>query len=91
VRGFGFSVEALGDDVLQFDAYATGLSSSIPVIVRQGRDDRVTPYGAAEEFLRNIRAPAKRFVPIDGGHFACYTNPEAFVLALTEHLTPLID
>jgi pimeloyl-ACP methyl ester carboxylesterase len=90
VRGFGFSVEALGDDGLQFDAYQVGVDSAIPVIVIQGRDDHVTPYEAAEEFVRDIRAPTKRFVPVDGGHFACYTNSEGFVSALTEYVIPLI-
>lgn len=91
VRGFGFSAEALGPDVLQFDAYEVGLDSAIPVIVIEGRDDHITPYEAAEEFVRDIRAPVKRFVPIDGGHFACFTNAEAFVSALTEYVVPLIE
>ena len=91
VRGFGFSVEALGDDVLQFNAFRIGQDSAIPVIVIQGRDDHVTPYEAAEEFVRDVRAPAKWFIPIDGGHFACYTNSGAFVSALTEYVTPLTE
>jgi pimeloyl-ACP methyl ester carboxylesterase len=90
VRGFSFSVGALGDDGLRFDAHEIGLDSGIPVVVIQGRDDHVTPYEAAEEFVRDIRAPAKKFVPIDGGHFACYTNSGAFVSALTEYVGPLI-
>lgn len=90
VRGFGFSAEALGDDVLQFDAYEIGLDSAIPVIVIEGRDDHVTPYDAADEFVHDIRAPMKRFVPIEGGHFAYYTNAEAFVSALTEYVVPLV-
>ena len=91
VRGFAFSVETLAEEVLRFDAYEIGLDSTIPVVVIQGRDDHVTPYQAAQEFVRDIRAPTKRFVPIDGGHFAYYTNSEAFVAALTEYVIPLIE
>jgi pimeloyl-ACP methyl ester carboxylesterase len=79
VRGFGVC-----------NSTRTGVDSAIPVIVIQGRDDHVTPYEAAEEFVRDIRAPTKRFVPVDGGHFACYTNSEGFVSALAEYVIPLI-
>jgi pimeloyl-ACP methyl ester carboxylesterase len=88
VRGSGFSLEALGDEILRFDAYATGLDVAIPVVVIQGRDDHVTPFDAAAEFVRDIRPPAKKFVAIDGGHFACYTNAEAFAAALAENVVP---
>lgn len=91
VQGFAFSVQALGDAILEFDAYSTGLDVEVPVVVIQGRDDHVTPFGAAAEFVRDLRAPAKEFVPIDGGHFACYTNADAFASAIAEHVAPLVE
>lgn len=91
VRGFAFSAEALGEDVLAFDAYDTGVDVEIPVVVIQGKNDRVTPFDAAEQFLRGLRAPTKKFVAIQGGHFACYTNAEAFASALRQYVLPLIE
>ena len=40
------------------------------------------------EFSNDLQAPAKVFTAIEGGHFACYTNPEGFVAALVEHAAP---
>lgn len=91
VQGFVSSVEALSDEILEFDAYVTGLDVEIPVVVIQGTHDHVTPFDAAAAFVRDIRAPAKKFVAIDGGHFACYTNAEAFASALDEYVLPLIE
>lgn len=90
INGFGFSASALGDEVLDFDAYAAGIDMALPVIVIQGRDDHVTPSAAAEQLVRDVRAPAKQYVEIDGGHFACYTNADAFVDSLIENVLPLI-
>lgn len=91
VRGFGFSVDTLGQEILDFDAYAAGLDLKIPVVVIQGRDDHVTPFDAARDLVRDVRAPEKAFVPIAGGHFACYTNADEFVSALVERVVPLIE
>jgi hypothetical protein len=35
--------------------------------------------------MGEIRAPRKALVAIDGGHFACFTNPGAFVTALKQN------
>jgi hypothetical protein len=32
--------------------------------------------------LDHVRAPAKQFIPIDGGHFACFTDAAQFLTAL---------
>ncbi|MDQ8758166.1 alpha/beta hydrolase [Sphingosinicella sp. LHD-64] len=89
VAGFGFSAEALTPAVVAFDAYASGPSAAIPVVVIQGRDDHITPTDVAERFVSDLAAPAKAFATIEGGHFACYTNAQAFVGALTAHVRPL--
>ena len=56
----------------------------------QGRDDHVVSFEAARAWVGELKAPAKAFVPIDGGHFACFTNPEGFVGALRAHVLPLV-
>jgi pimeloyl-ACP methyl ester carboxylesterase len=57
--------------------------------VIQGRDDMITPSALAEQFVMDVRAPSKEYVPIEGGHFACLTNPDGFVDALENHVLPL--
>lgn len=89
VAGFGFSAEALTPEVVAFDAYASGPAAAIPVVVIQGRDDHVTPTDVAERFVSDLAAPAKAFVTIEGGHFACYTNAEAFAEVLVARVRPL--
>lgn len=73
---------------LQYDAYALGLKADIPVAVIQGRDDMVTPVEPVRQFVEELSAPAKSFTLIDGGHFACFTNPGGFVAALLEYVRP---
>lgn len=89
VNGFGFSAEALSPNVAAFDAYKSGPKADIPVVLIQGRDDRITPTDVVAQFAKDLHAPAKVFAEIEGGHFACYTNPEAFAAALATHVGPL--
>ena len=86
VNGFDFSARALWQDTVAFDAYASGLDVAIPVVVIQGREDHVSPVDAAREFVRDMRAPMKDFVAIEGGHFACYTHANDFAAAMEEYL-----
>jgi hypothetical protein len=37
-----------------------------------------------------VQAPKKAFVPMDGGHYAGFTNPGAFVGALNKYGRPLV-
>jgi hypothetical protein len=43
----------------------------------------------AKEYFDQVRSNGKAFVPIDGGHFACFTNAGAFVAALRKYVLPL--
>jgi hypothetical protein len=43
----------------------------------------------AKEYFDKMRSRDKVFVPIDGGHFACFTNAGMFVAALRKHVLPL--
>lgn len=64
------------------DARSAGYKLPVPFFVIQGRDDNRTPPEAAREFVNQVRAPAKGFTAIDGGHFAFVTNATGFLNAL---------
>jgi pimeloyl-ACP methyl ester carboxylesterase len=44
--------------------------------------DPLCPPEAAPAFVNEVHAPAKNFTAIDGGHFACLSNPTGFLNAL---------
>ena len=72
-----------------FDARALGLDVPVPFFVIQGREDHITPFEVAQAYFAEVRAPKKAFLPIAGGHYACFTNPIEFVDALRRHVRPL--
>jgi hypothetical protein len=39
--------------------------------------------------VAEVRAPKKAFIPIAGGHWACFTDANAFVETLDQHVRPL--
>jgi pimeloyl-ACP methyl ester carboxylesterase len=77
-----FCLAQLMRDVVEFDAKAARYDLPVPFFVIQGRDDTRTPPEAAHALLNQVRAPAKGFTAIDGGHFACFTSPVGFLNAL---------
>ncbi|HZO94850.1 MAG TPA: alpha/beta hydrolase [Candidatus Baltobacteraceae bacterium] len=83
-----FSGPKLWPAISAFDARAQSRDFAIPVFVIDGRDDHITSLPAAKAWLASLRAPAKRFVAIDGGHFACYTDPTQFLAALDRYVRP---
>ncbi len=89
VGGSGFSIPRLLPLVFSWDARKLGLDISIPFFVIQGRDDHVTPFEVAERYAAEVRAPTKKFIPIAGGHFACFTDSREFVGALRHYVRPL--
>jgi pimeloyl-ACP methyl ester carboxylesterase len=60
----------------------------LPVFVIQGANDYTTPTALARELVDSIRAPAKEFVTIEGGHFAVFVN-DGFLDALAARVLPL--
>ena len=86
--GMNFSTPKLGPVISSYDARKLGLDVPIPFFVIQGRDDHVTPFDVAETYVAEVRAPVKKFIPIAGGHFGCFTNSAGFVGALREHVLP---
>ncbi len=88
VAGFNFSQERVLPAVTSFDARAVGLDFKVPFFIIQGRDDHVTSFADTKAYAAELRAPRKAFVAIDGGHFACFTNPTEFVPALRNVVRP---
>jgi pimeloyl-ACP methyl ester carboxylesterase len=72
-----------------FDARSLGLDLPVPCFVIQGRDDHITFPDEAQAYVAEVRAPKKAFIPINGGHWACFTNASAFVEALQKYVRPL--
>jgi proline iminopeptidase len=87
--GLAFTFARLLPAVFSFDARKLGLDIAVPFFVIQGRDDHVTSFDVAQAYVAEIRAPRKAFIPIAGGHFACFTNPTEFVGALRQSVRPL--
>jgi pimeloyl-ACP methyl ester carboxylesterase len=81
-----FCVGKLMPFVLGYDARTVGLDLPVPFFVIQGRDDNRTLPDAAHAFVEQARAPAKSYTAIEGGHFACFANPSAFLGALGDDL-----
>jgi pimeloyl-ACP methyl ester carboxylesterase len=72
-----------------FGVTTFGLDMPVPFFVIQGKDDRIAPLEVAERYVAEVRAPKKAIVAIEGGHWACFTNPTAFIEALRRHVLPL--
>ena len=89
LAGGRFTAEKLAPIEYSLDARKLGLDFSIPFFVIQGRDDHIAPFAVAEAYVAEVRAPEKAFIPIAGGHWACFTNATAFVEALRQHVRPL--
>jgi fermentation-respiration switch protein FrsA (DUF1100 family) len=64
-----------GRRLLHFDARTYAPELPIPFYLIQGRDDHVVSFQAASA-LNGVPVSAKEFIPIDGGHFACFTDDE---------------
>lgn len=66
-----------------------GLDFAIPMFFFQGAEDFTTPTTLARQYLASINAPRKKFVRIDGGHFALFMNPNQFLRKLVRRVRPL--
>jgi fermentation-respiration switch protein FrsA (DUF1100 family) len=77
--------------VFSFDAQTLGLDMPIPFFVIQGCDDHTVSFDDAKAYVEEVRAPIKAFIPIEGGHFACFTNPKGFVGALIKYVLPIVN
>jgi pimeloyl-ACP methyl ester carboxylesterase len=84
-----FCGSKLDPTLLTIDARSGGYDLPVPFFVIQGRDDNRTPPDAARAFVSQVRAPAKGYSEIEGGHFAFVTNPDGFLAALDSDMRSL--
>jgi pimeloyl-ACP methyl ester carboxylesterase len=89
VKGYDFESGNIGREMAKFDAMTDATDLALPYILIQGRHDRLTPMAVAKAYFDTVRSKGKLFVPIAGGHFACFTNPDEFVDALRSRVLPL--
>jgi pimeloyl-ACP methyl ester carboxylesterase len=90
IAGGDFSGPKLWPAITSFDARQLGRDGfKVPIFVIQGRDDHIVSFDAAKAFVDSVQAPAKAFIPIDGGHFACFTDSTQFIAAMNEYVRPL--
>jgi pimeloyl-ACP methyl ester carboxylesterase len=89
LKGYDFESSHIGREMQSFDAMTDAADLAVPYILIQGRTDWLTPMVVAKEYFDTVRSKGKVFAPIDGGHFACFTNPGAFVAALRRYVVPL--
>ena len=81
---------APGSETSALDARTLAGEFAVPVFVIQGAEDFTTPTSLARSFVDSIRAPAKAFVPIEGGgHFAVFMKSRAFLDQLVSRVLPL--
>ncbi|HZZ64873.1 MAG TPA: alpha/beta hydrolase [Candidatus Baltobacteraceae bacterium] len=89
IAGENFSGPKLWPDETAFDA-RKHTTFDLPVFVIQGKEDHIAGVEPAKAWLASVHAPAKAFVAIDGGHFACFTDPTEFMSAVRENTGPFI-
>jgi proline iminopeptidase len=87
LAGGDFSGPKLWPAITSFDPRQM-TDFSVPIFVIQGRDDHITSFSAAKAWVESVHAPAKAFLPIDGGHFACFTDSREFLAALEKLVGP---
>ena len=91
IAGNSFTSPKLLPVVLGADLRALGLDMKLPFFVIQERDDHIVSFDAANAYVDDIRAPKKAFIPIDGGHYACFTDADQFVGTLRKNVRPLAN
>lgn len=74
MSGIMFTGDKLFPTMISFDARKLITEFTIPFFVLQGSDDHMVSFNDAKAYVTEIRAPAKEFIPVDGGHFAIFTN-----------------
>ena len=90
IGGYTFTSKILVPRILGQDPIdLVGFEVPLPFVVLQGSDDHIMPTDVARGYLEKVRAPAKSFVEIRGGHFACYTNPQGVLAVLRQQILPL--
>ena len=89
LNGMDFSSEHLLPDQIASDLPKTAADIKTAFFIIQGRDDVVTPTSAAVDYFKQVKAPIKELVLIDGGHFAIMTDGKQFLDALVSKPRPV--
>lgn len=89
IDGMDFSGQHLLPDQIATDLPKTAADLGTAVFIIQGRDDVITPTSAAVQYFNVIKAPMKKLILIDGGHFAFMTDEKAFLKALVQNVRPV--
>ena len=88
--GQNVSAERLLPETSKLEAQHLAGDFAVPVFVIHGAEDFTTPTSLARSFVDSIRAPAKTFLPIEGGgHFAVFMKSNAFLDELVLRVRPL--
>ena len=88
--GYTFTSDVLVPKIIGREVIdIVGFEVPLPfIVVVQGRDDRIAPTDVARDYFEKVKAPAKAFVEIRGGHFAVYTNQQEFLTVLLQRVLP---
>ena len=87
--GMSFSGAHLWADQIAADLLKTAPALKTAFFLIQGRDDVITPTVLAVEYFNHVKAPVKKMVLIDGGHFAFMTDDQQFLNALMHVVRPV--
>jgi pimeloyl-ACP methyl ester carboxylesterase len=87
--GQNLSSERLVPQIRSSTSKDLGLDFRVPMFFFQGTEDFTTPTALARQYLGEIKAPLKKFVPIDGGHFAVFMHSDQFLEKLVALVRPL--
>jgi len=90
VKGYGFESSKVAAESIVFDAMTQAPDLPVPYILIQGREDHITPFEPARAYWEKVRSQGKAFVPIDGGHYACFTDSDQFLAAMRKYVLPLV-
>jgi pimeloyl-ACP methyl ester carboxylesterase len=90
LQGRALSAQLLARQQREFAPRRLQGSFAVPIFLIQGTRDCTTPAVLAMQWLNDIQAPRKQYLPLeDAGHFAVFVRSEAFLHALSGALAPL--
>ena len=79
LRGITTSQAALLPELARTDLVSTVPSLEVPIVLAQGRHDRVAPGEAAQRFYDSVKAPTKRLVWFErSAHTPQFDEPDNF-------------
>lgn len=77
VRGNGFSLKCLWDNVVEMDLIKDVSSMELPVYLFHGKYDYQVSYVIAKDFFKSLDAPIKGFYTFENSaHSPCFEEPE---------------